>query len=106
MRLVVQHVRIARSFLPLLVCMAAGGCYRYVPVEVRCIGARSGQPIGGVNVQPDYARFVEFFPPDLRVVRSDANGKAVVPVCVNYKSGMASLSFGGDYFIAGSDNPG
>ena len=71
--------------------MLNGGCYKYVPVEVNAVSAITRQPVEGVRIDPDYARFLEFFPPRMVPGITGPDGKALMRIAVNYKSGHAGL---------------
>ena len=75
----------------LSLALFSGGCYKYVPVEVTAISGITGEPVEGVHIDPSYNRFLEFFPPRMVPGVTGVDGKAVMRIAVNYKSGHAGL---------------
>lgn len=71
--------------------LVAAGCYRYVPVRVTLLDATTQRPVVGERVRPDYARFMELFPPRMDSATTDERGEAIVGVAVNYKDGFGGM---------------
>lgn len=83
-------------------CMS--GCYRYASVELVLRDPTNEKPLPNIVIEPHYRRVLEFFPPDLALARTNADGMASMRICTNYKSGYAGVYLHLDRYVI--DSPG